>query len=76
MVKNFSFLVLAYNHENYIIEHLESIKYQVLTYGEEMSVDILISDDFSRDRTVDLIEKWIFANKRLFNRVIFRFNNF
>lgn len=75
-LNSFSFLVLAYNHEKYIIEHLESIKYQVLTYGEEMSVDILISDDFSKDRTVDLIEKWIFANKRLFNRIIFKFNNY
>lgn len=71
---SFSFIILAYNHELYIIEHLESIKYQIINHGEGVSVDILISDDFSSDRTVEYIESWIFLNKKLFNRVVFKFN--
>jgi hypothetical protein len=67
---SFSFLVLAYNHESYIIEHLESIKYQIKTYGKEVKVDILINDDCSTDRTVELIDNWLKLNKELFNRVL------
>jgi hypothetical protein len=71
---SFSFLVLAFNHESYIIEHLESIKYQILRYGQGIKVDILINDDCSRDKTVDYIEKWISFNKSIFNRVVVNYS--
>ncbi len=51
-VKNtssFSFLVLVYNQESYVIDHLESIKYLVLRYAKNIDVDILINDDCSID---------------------------
>jgi len=72
---SFSFLVITYNHELYIIDHLESIKYQIEKYGKDGVIDILINDDCSNDRTVELIEKWISINKNLFNRVVVKTNN-
>lgn len=70
----FSFLVIAYNHEKYIIDHLESIKYQILNYGKNISTDILISDDCSNDSTVELIDSWTLLNCDLFNRVVKFYN--
>lgn len=72
---SFSFLVITYNHEPYIIDHLESIKYQIETYGKGGVIEILINDDCSNDRTVELIEKWFNINKALFNRVVVKTNN-
>ena len=66
VLNSFSFLVLAYNHEKYIIEHLESIKYQVLTYGSSISIDLLINDDCSKDQTTFLIDSWLLVNAYLF----------
>ena len=40
----FTFLALAYNHEKYIIEHLESIKYLVEKYGSGINCKIIIND--------------------------------
>ena len=44
-MKSFAFLVLAYNHELFIIDHLESIKFQILTYGKGLEIDLIINDD-------------------------------
>jgi hypothetical protein len=71
---SFSFLVITYNHELYIIEHLESIKYQIESYGLGYTIDILINDDCSNDKTVQLIEEWINLNNNLFNRVVLKVN--
>jgi len=68
-------MVLAYNHENYIIEHLESIKYLVITYGSEIDVDLIINDDYSKDKTCDLINKWIEFNSKLFREIKTKFNS-
>jgi glycosyltransferase involved in cell wall biosynthesis len=54
MVK-ITFLVLCYNHENYIDRAIESIVSQKHQYNFE----ILISDDGSSDNTVGKINKWI-----------------
>jgi hypothetical protein len=69
VLNSFSFLVLAYNHEKYIIEHLESIKYQVLTYGSSISVDLLVNDDCSKDQTILLIDSWLLVNSFLFRDI-------
>lgn len=71
---SFAFLVLAYNHEEYIVEHLESIKYLVETYASCIDVDIIINDDCSRDRTVELIMSWLSVNAYLFRSVVKTFN--
>jgi glycosyltransferase involved in cell wall biosynthesis len=66
---SFSFLVLAYNHQDYIVEHLESIKFLVQTFGSEVDVDLIINDDGSRDRTRELAERWLALNSACFRRV-------
>lgn len=71
---SFSFLVLAYNHEDYILEHLESIKFLIKSYGEDIDIDIIINDDKSTDKTVEMIEGWLFHNDYLFNSVTKLFN--
>lgn len=69
-----TFAVLTYNHEKYIIEHLESIKYQILNYGEGEVFELVISDDCSGDNTIYLIEKWIEKNKNLFQNIVVNIN--
>jgi glycosyltransferase involved in cell wall biosynthesis len=68
-VNNFTFIVLTYNHANYILEHLESIKYLVVTYGDGISVDVIIADDASRDNTTKLAASWLNKNAGLFRRL-------
>lgn len=66
---SFSFLVLVYNQEAYIIEHLESIKFLVINYGKNINVDLIINDDCSKDRSIILIDKWLDINLNLFRNV-------
>ena len=74
MVYVFTFLTLTYNHEKCIIEHLESIKYQIENHANDRKVNIIICDDASTDNTVLLIEKWFELNKILFNQVTISVN--
>lgn len=62
----FVFVTITYNHENYIIEHLESIKYQITHYGKGKEFKLIISDDQSRDNTILLVQKWLEYNPFLF----------
>jgi len=73
--KSFSFIVLAFNHENYIIEHLESIKYQVQHFGEAFDVAIIINDDYSSDKTKELVDKWLSLNHDLFFKIYKLYND-
>lgn len=66
----FSFGIITYNHENLILELLESIKYQIITYGKGISVELVVSDDASRDATVEITRKWIARNRDLFCNTI------
>lgn len=66
---SFSFLILCFNHQRYIIQHLESIKYLIINYGYSYDIDILISDDSSKDKTVLLIELWLKNNEFLFKNI-------
>lgn len=69
MNRSFTFVVLTYNHEEYILDHLESIKFQIEEYGSNKEVDIIIADDFSKDKTVNICEYWLNKNKVLFNKI-------
>ncbi|HPJ82179.1 MAG TPA: glycosyltransferase [Saccharofermentans sp.] len=62
----FTFAVMTYKHERFLVEHLESIKYQILSFGNGNNHTLLISDDNSDDRTVELADKWIEQNRKLF----------
>lgn len=74
---SFAFLVVTYNHQDYILEHLESIKYLVQTHGAGWDVDVIINDDFSRDQTRALVDHWLKLNVQLFRYVktIYNSNN-
>lgn len=67
----FTFLVVAYNHEKYIIEHLESIKYQIESYAQDFDVDLIVNDDCSKDKTVLLVDSWLNSNNSIFRKIIF-----
>ena len=45
MIKEFTFCVLAYNHSQFILDHLESIKFQVLNYGKNIECSLIINDE-------------------------------
>lgn len=73
--KSFAFLVLTYNHESYILEHLESIKYLVLAYGNDIDVDLIVNDDCSSDRTQKFVDEWLLINGSLFRFVKALYNS-
>lgn len=66
---SFAFLVVTYNHQEYILEHLESIKYLVNTHGENLDVDLIVNDDASRDQTCELVDRWLAIHSTLFRNV-------
>jgi hypothetical protein len=73
--QSFAFLIIAFNHDKYILEHLESIKYLVEKYGANYDVDIIVNDDCSRDKTKILIDEWLRINSSLFRNVKVIYNN-
>lgn len=66
---SFAFLVLAFNHQEYILEHLESIKYLVQTHGTGLDVDLIVNDDASRDQTRTFVDRWLAVNATMFRHV-------
>lgn len=56
--------VISYNSEKTILETLESIKSQ--TY---QNIELIVSDDCSQDKTVEITEQWIAENRERFARV-------
>lgn len=62
----FTFVTLTYNHEKYILEHLESIKYQIINHAKDIKCSLLICDDCSTDGTISLCKKWLKKNDTLF----------
>lgn len=67
----FVFVAITYNHEDYIIEHLESIKYQIKQYGRGKEFKLIISDDGSQDNTIALVRGWLEYNQNLFEDIEF-----
>ncbi len=57
-----SVVVICYNAETTITETLESVKRQ--TYP---NIELVISDDCSKDSTVDITKEWIERNKERFS---------
>jgi hypothetical protein len=72
---NFSFSVLCYNHQEYIIEHLESIRYLTSKYGSGIEVSLIINDDSSEDNSIHLINEWVNKFSSIFKKVTLIFND-
>lgn len=66
---NFTFAVITFNHESYIIEHLESIRFLIENFGSTYNFNLIIADDGSRDRTVELANQWLSAHNALFSNI-------
>lgn len=58
-----SVIVITYNSESTVLETLDSIKNQ--TYH---NIELIISDDCSKDKTVELCNLWLLENKGRFIR--------
>lgn len=66
----FTFGICSYNSEKYIIELLESIRYQVDNYADEnIATYLVVSDDCSQDNTMEYIECWLKKYENLFSAV-------
>lgn len=63
----FTFISCTYNHEQFILMHLESIKYQIIHNFSGIKVSLIIADDGSKDSTVYLCNEWIAKNRALFD---------
>ena len=51
-MRDFTFIVITYNHEEFILEHLESIKFLINHYGHGINFTISVADDASKDNTL------------------------
>lgn len=60
-----SIVVVTYNFEEVIVETLASIKAQ--TYSK---LELVITDDNSKDRTIDICKEWTEKNKERFENII------
>ncbi len=70
-MKEFTFGICTYNSSDFILETLESVKYQVKNYGNNICTNLVLTDDSSSDNTVNIVEEWLNYNGNLFNHVTF-----
>lgn len=56
-----SVVVITYNSSKYVLETLDSIKAQ--TY---QNIELIISDDFSTDSTVEICKRWLESHENYF----------
>ncbi len=64
-----TFVVLTYNHADYVLEHLESIANLIRKFNQIEKHDLVVSDDASRDSTVFEVSQWLDRNSDLFRNV-------
>ena len=58
-----SIIVITYNSSKYVLETLESAKAQ--TYR---NIELIVSDDGSKDNTIEICRQWIEENKGIFTQ--------
>lgn len=63
-MEKISIIIIAYNSEKWIEETLESVKDQTFE-----NLELIISDDSSEDKTLEICKKWINKNKSRFNNI-------
>lgn len=59
-----SIVIITYNQSKYILETLESTRFQ--TYH---NIELIISDDYSTDNTISICKDWLQKNKDRFINV-------
>ncbi len=59
-----SVVIVTYNSSKFIIETLDSVKEQ--TYS---NIELIISDDYSKDNTIELCEQWRSEHCKRFRRI-------
>ena len=69
-MKEFTFGIISYNQEDYILELLESIRYQIENYGKGINIYLIIADDASTDNTRKIEEAWVRENFTLFEKTV------
>lgn len=63
---DFTFVVITYNHEAYVLEHLESIAHQIRQFGQGRKFQLIVADDASKDETLSLVRHWLQKHGNLF----------
>lgn len=58
-----SIIIITYNSNKYVLETLESAKTQIY-----QNIELIVSDDYSTDNTVEICRQWIDENKGRFVR--------
>lgn len=66
----YQFIVKTYNHEKYILDYLNSLKFQILTYRPKYPVILNIVDDNSVDQTLKIVNEF----KKLYSDLFFEFD--
>ena len=66
----FTFVVISYNQEEFILEALESIKYQIIHYGKGKDIQIIVADDGYIDKTYLFENVWLEKNLDLFADIV------
>lgn len=49
-----------------MLEHLESIAYQINEHGQGYSFQLIVADDASNDQTLALVQHWLYQHASLF----------
>lgn len=63
----YQFITITYNQELLILEHLQSIKYQIETYGKNKKIILSVFDDCSSDSNAKVIRTFLDQNTHLFH---------
>lgn len=59
-----SVIVITYNSGRFILETLDSVKNQLYS-----NIELIISDDFSSDNTIEVVKTWVSSNCSFFTTV-------
>lgn len=60
-----SVVVITYNSSKYVLDTLESVKNQ-----DYSNIELIVSDDCSTDKTFEIVNQWLEANKDRFSRAL------
>lgn len=61
--------LFMYNEEKYILDTLESMRYQIENYADGKEVQLILLDDCSKDKTTQYADMWLEEHAALFQRI-------